>query len=65
MAGQRHGRFVTREVTLDPEANDREQRIRDALADGERRGWHLTKLSDRAEGRIAVLVWDAAKDHSR
>lgn len=57
---QSHGRYFAQELSIDRDADIREQ-IQHALDVGERREWHLAGVSDVAPGRGVVLFWDTAR----
>ena len=59
MAEQRHGRYYAQELTIDPDADTRDQ-IQDALDAGERLEWHLLGVSDVLPERGVILFWDTA-----
>jgi hypothetical protein len=59
MAEQRHGRYYAQELTIDPDADTRDQ-IQGALDAGERLEWHLLGVSDVLPERGVILFWDTA-----
>jgi hypothetical protein len=60
MTEQRHGRYFAQELTLDQNADLREQ-IQDALDAGETKEWHLVGVSDVLPERGVILFWDTAR----
>ena len=60
MEDQHHGRFFAQELSLDPEANRREQ-IQDALDAGEKHDWHLLAVSDMLGEEGVILFWDTTR----
>ena len=60
MTEQRHGRYFARELTLEQNADVREQ-IQVALDAGETKEWHLVGVSDVLPERGVILFWDTAK----
>ena len=60
MQEQRHGRYFAQELTLDQNADNREQ-IQAALDAGEIKEWHLVGVSDVLPERGVILFWDTAR----
>jgi len=60
MEDQRHGRFFAQELSLDREANRREQ-IQDALDVAEGHEWELLAVSDVSAGEGVILFWDTER----
>ena len=60
MEDQRHGRFFAQELSLDREANRREQ-IQDALDVAEGHEWELLAVSDVFAGEGVILFWDTSR----
>jgi len=60
MEDQRHGRFFAQELSLDREANRREQ-IQDALDVAEGHEWELLAVSDVPAGEGVILFWDTSR----
>ena len=60
MTEQRHGRYFAQELTLDQNADAREQ-IQVALDAGETKEWHLVGVSDVLPERGVILFWDTAR----
>jgi hypothetical protein len=59
MTEQHHGRYFAQELTLDQNADIREQ-IQAALDAGETKEWHLVGVSDVLPERGVILFWDTA-----
>ena len=60
MTEQRHGRYFAQELTLEQNADVREQ-IQVALDAGETKEWHLVGVSDVLPERGVILFWDTPK----
>jgi hypothetical protein len=60
MTEQPHGRYFAQELTLDQDAEIREQ-VQLALDAGETREWHLVGVSDVLPERGVMLFWDTAR----
>ncbi len=60
MEDQRHGRFFAQELSLDREANRKEQ-IQDALDAGEKHDWDLLAVSEMLAEEGVILFWDTAR----
>jgi hypothetical protein len=60
MTEQRHGRYFAQELTLDQDADLREQ-VQDALDAGETKEWYLVGVSDVLPERGVMLFWDTAR----
>ncbi|WP_290648323.1 hypothetical protein [Aquisalimonas sp.] len=60
MAVQDRGRYYAQEVTVDQDANVREQ-IQNALDEGDQHNWHLVGVSDVMAGRTVMLFWDTER----
>ena len=60
MTEQRHGRYFAQELTLDQNADAREQ-IQVALDAGETKEWNLEGVSGVLPERGVILFWDTAR----
>jgi hypothetical protein len=60
MTEQRHGRYFAQELTLDQNADLREQ-VQVALDAGETKELHLVGVSDVLPERGVMLFWDTAR----